>query len=338
MKQDEKGQATTAVTPDPIFQVASGFMAAKHLFVANEVGLFEQLADGPATLDELSGSTGVARRRLRILADAMVVLGFVERHGDLYQNAPIAATFLTGRTPADLRPFLRFWNRVSYPAWTNLEKAIRTGQAQATVTWPEETQRIVSEGVAAIQAAPSQALPSTYDFGRHRRILDLGGGTGSWLRAILRQYSNLEGTLFELPPTATVARQHLASDPATRQVKVVEGDLFKDPIPAGHDVVLIANVMHLLSAERNLVLLRLTRQCVPDGGRLLLADYWTDATHTQPAFAALMAGEFLVGTGEGDVYSEEEARRWLQETGWQALERKPLAVPPVSVIIAETAQ
>ena len=141
-----------------------------------------------------------------------------------------------------------------------------------------------------------------------------------------------------MPPTATVARQHLASDSATRQVKVVEGDLFKDPIPAGHDVVLIANVMHLLSAERNLVLLRLTRQCVPDGGRLLLADYWTDATHTQPAFAALMAGEFLVGTGEGDVYSEEEARGWLQETGWRALERRPLAVPPVSVIVAETAE
>ena len=155
---------------------------------------------------------GSPRRRLRILADAMAVLGFVERHGDLYQNAPITATFLTGRTPADLRPFLRFWNRVSYPAWTNLEAAIRTGQAQATGTWPEETQRIVSEGVAAIQAAPSQALPSTYDFGRHRRILDLGGGTGSWLRAILRQYSNLEGTLFELPPTAI--ESHVSTWPA----------------------------------------------------------------------------------------------------------------------------
>jgi hypothetical protein len=55
-------------------------MAAKHLFVANEVGLFEQLGDGPATLDEWSSSTGIARPRLRILADAMVVLGFVERH------------------------------------------------------------------------------------------------------------------------------------------------------------------------------------------------------------------------------------------------------------------
>jgi hypothetical protein len=69
-------------TPDPIFQVASGFMAAKHLFVANEVGVFEQLAAGPATLDVLASRTGVARSRLRILADAMVALGFVERHED----------------------------------------------------------------------------------------------------------------------------------------------------------------------------------------------------------------------------------------------------------------
>ena len=60
------------VAPDPIFQIASGFMAAKHLFVVNEVGLFEELAEGPATLDELVRRSGVPRRTLRILADAMV--------------------------------------------------------------------------------------------------------------------------------------------------------------------------------------------------------------------------------------------------------------------------
>jgi len=327
----------TDVTPEPIFQVASGFMAAKLLFVANEVGLFAQLADGPATLNALAGRTGIAQPRLRILADAMVALGFVERQGDAYQNAPVAATFLTGHTPVDLRPFLRFWNHLSYPVWTKLEDAVRTGEGQSTLSLPEEAQRIFSEGVEAILAAPSQALPSMYDFGRHRRILDIGGGTGSWLLAILRQYGSLEGTLFELPAAAAAARQHLASDPAAQHVKVIEGDCFKDPIPEGHDVVLIANVFHLFSAKRNLELLRRTRQSVPDGARLLLADFWTDATHTQPTFAALMAGEFLVITGEGDVYSEEEVQGWLQETGWRLLERKPLAGPQ-SVIVAETTQ
>ena len=324
------------VTPDPIFQVASGFMAAKHLFVANEVGVFEQLAAGPATLDVLAGRTGVARSRLRILADAMVALGFVERRGDVYQNAPVAAAFLTGHTPADLRPFLRFWNRLSYPMWTKLEETIRTGQAQGTMHLPAEGQRVFSEGVEAIQAAPAQALPAAYDFRRHRRLLDLGGGTGSWLLAVLRQYPGLQGTLFELPAAAAVARQRLTSDRDGQQVTVVEGDFLTDPVPAGHDVVLLANVVHLFSADHNRALLRRTREQVPDGARLLLVDFWTDATHTQPPFAALMAGEFLVITGEGDVYSEDEARGWLQETGWRAVERKPLA-GPISVIVAETA-
>ncbi len=322
------------VAPDPIFQVASGFMAAKHLFVANEVGLFEQLAGGPATLEALARRIGIAGSRLRVLADAMVSLGLIERQGDEYQNAAVAATYLAGQTPADLRPFLRFWNHLSYPMWTQLEDAIRTGQGQGTMNLPDEAQRIFSEGVEAITSGPSQALPTAYDFGRHRRILDLGGGTGSWLIAILQQYSGLEGTLYELPGAAAVARQRLASEPAAQQVSIVEGDFFTDSIPGGYDVVLIANVVHLLSAEHNIELLQRVRQSVKDGTRLLLVDFWTDPTHTQPPMAALMAGEFLVITGDGQAYSEEEAYNWLQATGWRAVERKPLS-GPISLIVAE---
>jgi hypothetical protein len=67
----------------------------------------------------------------------------------------------------------------------------------------------------------------------------------------------------------------------------------------------------------------------------LLADWWTDVTHMQPAIAALVAGEFLVFTGEGDVYSEEEVRGWLPESGWRAVERTPLA-DALSLLVAET--
>jgi len=81
----------TSVTPDSIFQVASGFMASKHLYVANEVGLFEQLAEGPITLDELSKRSGVPRRTICILADAMVALGFADRQGDRYQNGAVSS-------------------------------------------------------------------------------------------------------------------------------------------------------------------------------------------------------------------------------------------------------
>jgi SAM-dependent methyltransferase len=322
------------VTPEPIFEIATGFMAAKHLFVANEVGLFEQLAGRPATLEQLAERTGIATERVRILADAMCTLGLVEREGDRYRNGPVAAAFLTGAGPVDLRPFLRFWDHLSYPMWTKLEDAVRTGQGQGTMELSGQLQRIFSEGVEAIQAVPSRALPAAYDFGPHRRVLDLGGGTGSWLLALLERYPSLEGTLFDLPNAAAIARQRLAADAPGQRAEVVPGDFFNDPIPDGHDVVLIANVIHLLSPGRNRELLRRTRAHVPSGARLLLADFWTDPTHTEPRFAALMAGEFLVITGEGDVYSEQEVRGWLGETGWDPLERRPLA-GPASLIVAE---
>jgi ubiquinone/menaquinone biosynthesis C-methylase UbiE len=325
------------VTPDLIFQVANGFMAAKHLFVANQIGLFEALADAPATLDDLARRTSIPRRTLRILADAMVALGFLERQGDWYQNTLVSSTFLSGRTSTDLRPALRYWNQLNYPRWTALEAVVRTEQAVfGEFTFTAEEQQLYTEGVEAITAGTARALATTYEFARHRKVLDLGGGTGSFLLAVLRQHPQVEATLFDVPAVAARARQRLADSPVATRLRVVEGDFFTDPLPADHDVILIANVFHNFLPERNRALLERVCACVSAGTRLLLVDFWTDPTHTQPLMAALMAGAFLLVTGEGDVYSADKVRDWLQATGWRMLERQPLA-GPTSLLVAEKA-
>ncbi len=76
---------------------------------------------------------------------------------------------------------------------------------------------------------------------------------------------------------------------------------------------------------------------MPEGARLLLVDFWTDPTHTQPPFAALMAGEFLVITGEGDVYNPVDEEGWLGATAWRLVEHRPVT-GPISVIVAEAAE
>jgi hypothetical protein len=330
-----EGQAMTAVTPDLIFQVANGFMAAKHLFVANEVGLFAALADSPATLDEVAQRIGVPRRTLRILADAMVALGLLERRGDKYQNTPTTFTFLSGHTPADLRPALRYWNRLNYQRWARLEEVVRAEKPVfGEFAFTPEEQQLYTEGVDAITAGTARALAMTYEFTRHRRLLDLGGGTGSFLLAVLRQHPHIEATLFDLPAVSGLARQQLAGESMATRLHIVEGNFFTDSLPADHDAILIANVFHNFLPERNRALLRQAGTFAPAGTRLLLIDFWTDPTHTQPLTAALMAGAFLLVSGEGDVYSAEEVHDWLQATGWRLLERKPLAGPS-SLIVAE---
>ena len=114
-------------SPEPIMRLAFGFMAAKHLFAANDLGLFEALGEGPTDLHGLAARTGLTARATRISADAMVALGLLERLGDLYANTETAATFLAGGSPADLRPLLRFWDKISFPAWAELAGALARG-------------------------------------------------------------------------------------------------------------------------------------------------------------------------------------------------------------------
>lgn len=325
-----------SLTPDSIIQLAMGFMASKHLFVADEIGIFRCLATKPATLDDLAQRTGVPRRTLRISIDAMAALGLVERQGDHYQNSPVAAEFLSGQGPFDLHPLLRFWNRISYPLWCQLEDAIRSGQApnRHDGGFSVEEQRIFSEGIEAFTVGPAEALVTGYDFSVHRRVLDLGGGTGSILLRILRQHAGLQGTLFELEGPVEVARPRLADELAGDRVDVVEGDFFIDPLPANHDVIIVANVLHLFLPEQNRLLLQNIRASVSTSTRVLIVDFLTDSTHTQPIGAALAAGEYLVIAGNGDVYSDAEVREWLQETGWQPIENQSLG-GPTSLLVAE---
>lgn len=323
------------ITPEPIIRVASGFMAAKHLFVANEIGLFDALNDGPATLDSLIERVRIPARSLRIVADAVVALGIIEKTGNIYRHSAVSQAFLSNNGVGDLRPFLTFWNRLSYPNWLDFESVVR-GQHQNRIqsTWTQQEMEVFSKGVEAVTAGTAQALAQTYDFASTQRLLDVGGGTGSFLIVLLQRFPQLEATLFELPPVIEIARKRLHSFPYHDRIRLVAGDFLSDSLPEGHDTVLIANVVHLLSPEHSISLLKRVRQAATVGTRLLLVDFWTDPSHTQPTFAALMAGEFLMVTGEGDVYSVEEATHWLQRTGWNVLTHQPLA-GPASLIVAE---
>ncbi len=150
----------------------------------------------------------------------------------------------------------------------------------------------------------------------------------------MKRHANLNGTLFELPGPCSVARQKLANLPEGSRIGVVDGDVFKDALPAGHDALIVANTAHVFSVSHNIELMRKIRAGVQPGARLLLVDLWTDPSHTQPGPASLMSGEFLVISGEGQAYSEQEADTWLGQTGWTKIEKMPLA-GPTSLIVSE---
>lgn len=323
-----------ATSPDQIMQIAFGFMAAKHLFAASELGIFEALAEGPTDLDGLAARTGLTRRATRISADAMVALGLLQRSGDEYSNTPVASTFLSGATPADVRPLLRFWDKISYPAWTNLADTLGRGPDREIFDLDESLQPIASAGIEAFQAGPSSVLPEIVQLPDGCRLLDIGGGTGSWSIALAHRYPTLTATVFELPSVTPIALERIADAGLADRIDVREGDAMANELPLGYDTFLLANLVHYWSPEQNRGLLRSIRATTAPGACVVMADFWTDPTHTEPLPAALMAGEFAVHLRNGDVYSVEEATEWLATTGWRFTDHKPL-VGPMSVVLAE---
>src|SRR3954454_1140336 len=94
-------------SPEPIFQIAQGFMAAKYLFAASELGMFAAIPSQGATLLAVATETKLPVRSTRIVLDALVALGLLRREGALYRQTAATEFFLSGRTPADIRPFLK---------------------------------------------------------------------------------------------------------------------------------------------------------------------------------------------------------------------------------------
>jgi hypothetical protein len=112
-----------AVTPEPIMRIATGFMAAKFLFVANEIGLFDALSSGPANFEELATRIAVPSRTTGIVAAAMLSLGLIEQEEGRYRNSAAAAAFLVDKSTLNLQPMLRYFDTLSYPVWQNLRCA-----------------------------------------------------------------------------------------------------------------------------------------------------------------------------------------------------------------------
>jgi SAM-dependent methyltransferase len=326
---------TPVVTPDRIFQVGAGFMASKYLLTANELGIFAALAEGPLTLEALAIRTGVPSRTLRIVADALTALGFLAKMEERYTNGPDAQAFLSGKGPADVRPILRFWNRQSFAQWVKLDQAIRENTAARAGEAPSaEDNLVLSEGVEALTAREAAMLPAAFDFGSRKRVLNIGGWYVSFLLPLLDKYPHLSATLFMLPQWRERAELLLErSTSAKERVTLEDGDYLFDPLPPDHDVVLLAHLLHHMSPEHIKGFLGHVHRNLKPGAVVIAIDYFTNEEHTQPLLGALLAGQFHLLSGEGDVYSVDEAKAWFSD-GYQNVRHAPL-FGASSMLIAE---
>lgn len=236
----------------------------------------------------------------------------LEKRSGLYQTASDAAC-LSAEAPDSIHPMLlhaaALWAR-----WTTLTK--RVGGTPLHERPAEESLRAFIGAMHVVSAPQAARLVASAGASGARRLLDVGGGPGTYTMAFLAAEPSLEATLFDLPPVVEIARERLVRAGLGSRVTLVPGDFTRDELPAGHDLAWLSAILHQNSpAENDALYSRIFRALVP-GGRLVIRDHVMGPERTTPRAGALFAVNMLVGTSGGGTYTFEEIRDGLERAGF----------------------
>ena len=158
------------------------------------------------------------------------------------------------------------------------------------------------------------------DLRQRRRLLDLGGGAGTYTIAFCQASPELTAVLFDLPGPLALAQTVVSAAGLTDRVTLVAGDFHTDALPRGFDLVLLSNILHGRSEEINQHILREVYRVLEPAGELIVRDVLMNDDRTSPTFGALFAVNLLLHSASGRCYTFSEFSGWLTKIGFRDLE------------------
>ena len=321
-----------ALSVDGIVKLASAYYGSAVLFAALEVDLFTRIAEAEKGADAatLAMRTGLDARGLRLLLDACVAIGLLQKNDACYANTTAATLALVKGGAQDLTRAVQY-NRDVYPAWGRLADLVKSGKP---VEAPEihlgadatRTRRFALAMHGRALGIGRTVVP-LLDLSGCQRVLDLAGGPGTYATLMVQAHPGLQCVTVDLPEISAVAAELVAEAGMAQQVTCRAGDYHTDTYEAGaYDAVTIFGALHQESPDMIQSILNRAAAALRPGGRIFILDMMTDLTHTHPTFSALFAVNMALTTQNGWVFSDCELKEWLQRAGFTLCETVP--VPP----------
>jgi len=310
-------------TADQIGDIARGFQQAAILCAAAELDVFNALAGGALSAQELAGRIGGDPRATTILADALAAMDLLDKSDGRYRLAGGVADALTDAGPHKCLAMTRHQASL-IRRWAQLPFVVKTGQpAQKTPSTrgAEGDNQSFIEAMDEISHGPADGLVASLGELKFTCLLDVGGGSGTYTIAFLRRYGDARGLIFDLPDVIPMARARIAAAGLADRVALVAGDLFTDPLPMGADLIFISAIIHMLSRDECRMLYRKAFAALPAGGQVLIRDIVMRADHVQPMGGAIFAVNMLTGTAGGGTYSLDEIREDLESVGFAGVQQ-----------------
>jgi hypothetical protein len=328
-------------TPEAILQLGLGFWGSKTLLSAVEVGVFTELAKGPANARALGERLGLHPRGTRDFLDALVALGMLERTGDQYANTPETDRFLDRAKPSYVGGLLEMTNARLYGFWGSLTEALRTGLPQneaktggntfdALYSDPERLRSFLG-AMTGISTGSARAVAAKFPWQKYRSFIDVGAAQGAMPVQVALAHPHLTGGGFDLPVVGPIFEEYVARFGLSERVRFYAGNFFEDPLPPA-DVLIMGHILHDWNLDEKRMLLEKAYAALPPGGALIVHEALIDDDRRRNGFGLLMSLNMLIETPGGFDFTGADCSGWMREAGFRETTVEHLAGPDSMVV------
>jgi len=264
-----------------LLEIVNGSWMTQATRVAAELGLPDLITEGRRTADDLAAATHTHAPSLHRLLRALVTLDICRERADgTFELTPMGELL---RTDADgsVRSWTIYWGREVWPEWAHLLDSVTTGRSARELVsgkahfdpLRDDPARaaIFNSAMAENTRLTTRSLVSGYDFSATSRIVDVGGGYGELLAAVLTANPTVEGVLFDLPHAIEKAVPYLEKFGVADRCTLLSGDFFEE-LPADADAYMLKNVLHDWDDEHSHDILATCRRAMAGSSKLLVIE------------------------------------------------------------------
>lgn len=298
-----------------VLQMARGFFASRIILSAAELELFEKL---PADALSLAQKNSWDADALTILLDALTAIELLDKKDGIYRLRGNLIDALGDEPEKAVLPMIAHLNTL-WKKWSDLSDIVRKGRntdAPSTISKDKDAMRPFIGAMHVIGKTMAASLVPKLLPVSAKKMLDVGGASGTYLIEFLKQLPDISATLFDLPDVISLAEERVSQQGLSARVNFAPGDFYKDPLPGGHDLVWLSAIIHQNSRTQNVALFEKCFNALESGGRLWIRDHIMDEQRVNPPAGAIFAVNMLVVTRGGSTYTLSEVSRDLETAGF----------------------
>ncbi len=322
---------------EDILELGYSFFKPKVLLTATRLGIFNLIGDTGLSANDIAVKLSSDRNATNIFLDAMASIGLIKKHNNQYFNTEEGKEiFISGKERYLGEMFIL--QDVMWDSWSKLKESIISGKpAREPDMFQEDKEETRNFILAMHNTAISNApiLSRDIDLSGCKRLIDIGGGPGTYSVFFCKANCDLEAVILDLPGTLEITREVISSFNIQQRIKLMEGDYNKE-IGGRYDVAFLSNIIHSEGEEENIALIKRVYNALNNGGKIIVQDFILDNNKAFPTFPALFSLNMLLFTEQGRSYSFAEIENWFKEAGFHDITRMNIELPrSISVLIGK---